>query len=158
MAGNLEKEYFFEISLKGRDAIGREIEEGVRDLGIDGIDAVAASRIFYLYGELDESRKEQDLIAKELLSDPLCESYSLLPVESDGAEIKVFFKEGVLDIESVRVCEALHIMGIDSIKKVRTARKYIIKGGNASDSGICRFIAEKLLYNKVIEEARIDAE
>jgi len=157
MSGNMEKEYFFEISPKGNDARGQEIEEGIRDLGINGIDSVASSRIFYLYGELDDSRKERDIIGKELLSDPLCESYSLVPLTPSGSEIKVFFREGVLDIESVRVREALHIMGIDSIRKVRTARKYTIKGAKASDIGTCGFIAEKLLYNKVIEEVSIDA-
>ncbi len=153
----MEKEYYFEVVQRGRDFRGIEVKEGLKDLNVDGINEVLTSKIFYLYGNLNE--KDGDIkskIAVEILSDSVNEIVSVEPRGNEGAEVLVSFKEGVLDIEAVRVLEALRIMGINTIGKVKTVRRYTLKHDGGLSGDKCGFLAKKLLYNKVIEKAEIN--
>ncbi|MBN2406584.1 MAG: phosphoribosylformylglycinamidine synthase subunit PurS [Elusimicrobia bacterium] len=153
-----EKEYFFEVYSRGADPRGSELCEELSDLGIKGVTGIYTGNLFYLYGDLGEKEGElRQRIGKELLTDSVIEEYSVDRKNMKGSEIVVFFREGVLDIGAVRVLEALDIMGIRGIVRARTARRYVLSREGGVSAEESAYIAEKLLYNKIIERAEINA-
>jgi phosphoribosylformylglycinamidine (FGAM) synthase PurS component len=151
--GEQVNQYYFEIYTKGKDFRGLEIKEELKVLGFENIDNVLASKIYLLNGDIDGEAVKR--IAEELLIDPVSESYFLESRFQKGVQVKVYFKPGVLDLESKRVLEALEIMGIEGIESAQTVRKYIIDGEISEDDG--EYISGKLLYNKVIEKVEIES-
>ena len=47
-------------------------------------------------------------------------------------------------------------MGITGVKSIETARRYIIRGNKELRPEICDYLARRLLYNKVIEQAELN--
>ncbi len=150
---NSPKEYYLEIFPVTKDFKGEEVLQDLHDLGIEDIQEVLTSKVYILQGSL--ANKDIERIAKELLTDPVHEKFTIGERREKGIRITVFFKPGVLDLESKRVLEALKIMGIEGIISVKTVRCYIIRSAAQLSVDACRNFSEKLLYNKVIEEAEI---
>lgn len=149
--------YYIEVCPKGRDLRGLDIKEEIEHLGVAGIENVRVSKVYVLEGDFGEQDEEIQLkVANELLIDPVNEEFSFENVSvENAAQINVYYKPGVLDLESNRVQEALDIMGIAGIENVKTIKKYLISGTGLTER-LCDFIAEKLLYNKVIEKAEVN--
>ena len=68
---------------------------------------------------------------------------------NDYKTIEIAYNPGVMDPVEESLLKALKDMGISGVSSVRTAKEYMFKG-DISD-GALRVIAEKLLYNKVIQ-------
>lgn len=151
-----KKEYYLEVFPRGRDLQAEAIKKEIRELGIRGISSVKTGKIYLLNGNLgNKSGQVLKRIACELLTDPVNEDFSLKKREEKGVKITIFFKPGVLDIEGKRILEALKIMGIKGISEAHRGKRYIINTSRHLPPATYRFIAEKLLYNKVIEKAEI---
>lgn len=150
------KEYYIEVYSKGRDMEGERIEQDLRDLNISGVEQVKFSKIYILSGDLgDKAGKILQQIAGELLADPVSEDFSMCRKNGEGIEITVFFNPGVLDVEGNRILEALKFMGVKEVCQAKSAKKYTIKASKELSIDTCRFFANKLLYNKIIETVRI---
>jgi phosphoribosylformylglycinamidine synthase subunit PurSL len=142
------------------DVHGNGVQADIRELGITSIEAVQSARVFSIEGEFEADFAER--IAKELLTDPVCEQYY---VGRTGAPaglakatlIEVHLKSGVTDPVAESVMAAISDMGIRPAG-VRTARKYLLLG--EIKPAQIDLIAKKVLANDCIEDVVIgnDAE
>ena len=86
------------------------VHEAIRELGIESVEAVVSARVFLIEADFEKAFAER--IAKELLTDPVCEQYYIgrrsAPAGLAKATlIEVHLKSGVTDpvAESV-LCSA----------------------------------------------------
>jgi len=133
------------------DVHGGSVLEDMRELGIHSVEAVQSAKVFLLEADLDEASAKR--VAKELLSDPVCEEYyigrSSAPAGLAKATlIEVHLKSGVTDPVAESVMTAISDMGVRA-ENVRTARKYILLGDIKPAQS--ETIAKKILANDCIE-------
>ena len=84
-----------------------DLVQGIRDLGIDEIESVDYTRLYFLEGgspiksETSFSSSQIDLICSELLADNITQSYRFQPENLEesnpGYSVEVRFKPGVTD-------------------------------------------------------------
>ena len=133
------------------DVHGKSILEDIKELGISSVEAVQSAKVFLIEADFDESFARR--LAKELLTDPVCEEYYIgrsgPPAGLAKATlIEVHLKSGVTDPVAESVMAALGDMGVKA-NSVRTARKYILLGDITA--GQSDTIAKKILANDCIE-------
>ena len=156
------KQWRFEVfSRRGfKDVHGDAVLQEIRELGISSVEAVQSAKVFLIEADpstslgagIDKSFAER--VAKELLTDPVCEDYYIgrsgAPAGLAKATlIEVHLKSGVTDPVAESVRAAMADMGVKA-ETVRTARKYILLGDitrSQTDT-----IARKILANDCIEE------
>ena len=135
------------------DAVGESVKKDIRDLGYGNrVREVRFVFVYLIEGELNET--EIRAISEELLIDPITQEYSLkgnLPGEKEYKSVEVAYNPGVMDPVEDSAKKAIRDLGIKGVKEIKTAKKYLIKG-RLSEKDI-RSIAEKILYNKVIQHA-----
>lgn len=137
------------------DAHGQDVLRQIRDLGITGVEAVEASRLFYL--DTAATKADVERIARDLVTDPVVERYVL----SDGAAapadgrpaVIVRRKPGVMDPVANSTLQATADMGID-VHRCGTARKYYFQGDVSR--GDLERIARGILANAVIEDVAFE--
>jgi phosphoribosylformylglycinamidine synthase II len=154
------KQWRFEVFNRGgfADVHGNGVLEEIKELGIGSVEVVQSARVFLIEGDFDKKFAEH--VAKELLSDPVCEEYYIgrsgAPAGLAKATlIEVHLKSGVTDPVAQSVMTAMADMGVDA-GNVRTARKYILLGDISHSQ--TDTIARKILANDCIEEIVIGNE
>jgi phosphoribosylformylglycinamidine synthase subunit PurSL len=142
------------------DVHGNGVLADIREMGVTSVEVVQSARVFLIEGEFEADFAER--IAKELLTDPVCEQYFIgrsgAPAGLARATlIEVHLKSGVTDPVAQSVMTAISDMGVPPAV-VRTARKYLLLG-EVKPSEI-DLIAKKVLANDCIEDVVIgnDAE
>ncbi len=140
------------------DVHGNSVLEEIKELGIGSVEAVQFAKVFLIEADFDKQFAER--VAKELLSDPVCEEYytgrSGAPAGLAKATlIEVHLKSGVTDPVAESVTAAIADMGV-KVSNVRTARKYIILGD--IKPGQSETIAKKIMANDCIEDCVIGNE
>ena len=147
------KQWRFEVFNKPgfADVQGNSVLADIKELGINTVQAAQFARVYLI--EADFERDFAERLAKELLSDPVCEDYyigrSSAPAGLAKATlIEVHLKSGVTDPVAESVTSAISDMGAKPTS-VRTARKYVLLGelGNKQIDTIAR----KILANDCIE-------
>ncbi len=133
------------------DAVGESVKKDIIDLGFKN--KIEKARFVYVY-LLEGDANESDIkkISEGLLIDPVTQEYSYDGSVCDEKEyevIEVAYNPGVMDPVEDSAKKAIQDLGIKGISAVKTAKKYLIKGGFSS--GEIRSIAQNLLYNKVIQ-------
>ncbi|MFH1288785.1 MAG: phosphoribosylformylglycinamidine synthase subunit PurL [bacterium] len=141
-----------EIGCKNKmfDISGRGIKNKIGDLGISTVKEVIKLKTFYFEGDL--SFEEMETICQKLLADQIIEKYAInsnLLNEKGFKIVEINTNPGVLVLWRDAVKKGVKNLGIEKYFKVRTGRKYLIKGGLSSKQ--LDFVSDKLLYNKVIE-------
>lgn len=136
------------------DAVGEGIARDISDLGIDGVSEVHYTQIYLVEGNI--RRADAGRICRELLADPVSQDYlfydaaSYVPEQVPGGfSIEVAYNPGVMDPVEESVKKGILDLGIDGVVSVKTARKYRVNGRITSAQADS--IAEKLLYNKLIQ-------
>ena len=134
------------------DAAGEAILAGARDLGITGLGAVHALRVYYFLGEL--SQGDQHVIATSLLADAVTDEYAINAplVRAQGENIwsvEVTFNHGVTDMVAETTRKGVKDLGLHRLEAVKTARRYELVG--PLTDGEKERIVQKLLLNKVVE-------
>jgi phosphoribosylformylglycinamidine synthase II len=154
------KQWRFEVFNRGgfADVHGNGVLEEIEELGIGSVEAVQSARVFLIEGDFDKKFAER--VAKELLTDPVCEEYYIgrsgAPAGLAKATlIEVHLKSGVTDPVAQSVMTAMADMGVEA-GNVRTARKYILLGDISQRQ--TDTIARKILANDCIEEIVIGNE
>ncbi|OGX24436.1 MAG: phosphoribosylformylglycinamidine synthase II [Omnitrophica WOR_2 bacterium RIFCSPHIGHO2_02_FULL_45_21] len=148
-------EYQIKVSEKEGvfDAMGQGVLRDIQDLGIKNIADVHYALLYYLSGDIDAAQLRR--IIEELLIDKITQEYSMecqgakAPRCQDYRTIEVAYNPGVMDPVEESVLKAIADMGISGVGSVRTAKEYTLKG--SISEGMLNTIAEKLLYNKVIQ-------
>ncbi|MDR1960255.1 MAG: phosphoribosylformylglycinamidine synthase subunit PurL [Planctomycetaceae bacterium] len=148
-------------SLEKNDRKGHIIAADAKDIGITGNLTVTAAHGYLIQGEISEA--ELNLLAKELLTDSVTESYRIYSVQnsktpadqsvnrsdwSDSREIYILPKPGVTDPVAESVVKAIADFKI-CVQAVRTFKKYTVSG--ADDTEIQR-LCTKLLANDAVEQ------
>jgi phosphoribosylformylglycinamidine synthase len=147
------KQWRFEVfNRRGfADVHGNSVLEDMRELGIRSVEAVQSAKVFLIEADFDEVFARR--VAKELLTDPVCEEYYMgrsgAPAGLAKATlIEVHLKSGVTDPVAESVTTAIADMGVKA-DHVRTARKYVLLGDISSKQA--EIIAKKILANDCIE-------
>ncbi|MFA5143042.1 MAG: phosphoribosylformylglycinamidine synthase subunit PurL [Candidatus Omnitrophota bacterium] len=132
------------------DALGEAVKKDIEDLGFKGkVKEVKTVGVYLLEGGDEDQIKK---LCENLLIDPVTQSYSYNdnpPGEKGFKAVEVSYNPGVMDPVEESVRKAVKDLGIDGIKSVKTARKYLIRG-SLTQADI-HSIAENILYNKVIQ-------
>src|SRR3989338_970522 len=133
------------------DALGMSIKKDISDLGFGNrIKEVKTIQAYLLEGDLEE--RDVKRISEELLIDPVTQEYTYRGGISDEKAyriVEVAYNPGVMDPVEESAKKAIIDLGVNGIRIVRTAKKYLLKGRLSSKE--IRSIAEKLLHNKVIQ-------
>ncbi|MDD5432944.1 MAG: phosphoribosylformylglycinamidine synthase subunit PurS, partial [Candidatus Omnitrophica bacterium] len=142
------------------DAVGEGIKKDILDLGIGAVKDVTFIQVYILEGNVLDAEIKK--ICDELLVDNIAQDYSFsLGAKSQKQRnefvVEVAYNPGVMDPVQDSVLKGIKDLGINGITRVKTAKKYLIKG-SLSDSKL-QTICEKLLYNKLIQHiVKPDAE
>ena len=145
----------FRIEIKDKpgifDSIGHGIKKDVLDLGIAGVESVSFSQIYNLSGSLSEDQART--IAAELLTDGVSQDHFINQAPGaqapDSFVVEVAHNPGVMDPVEESTLKGIRDLGITTVTSVKTARKYVITG--RLTPAALTTIAEKLLYNKLIQ-------
>ena len=154
------KQWRFEVFNRAgfADVHGNRVLEDIRELGIRSVEAVQSAKVFLIEAEFNKGFAER--LAKELLTDTVCEDYYIgrsgAPAGLAKATlIEVHLKSGVTDPVAESVMAAIADMGVTA-NNVRTARKYILLGDIKQSQ--TNTIAKKILANDCIEDVIIGSE
>ncbi len=140
------------ISRPGEMPAGYLLDD-VSALGIQGVQRVKRSSLYFIAGTLTEAEIAQ--ICSALLVDPIVQTAhwgdATAPVDTpDGAvRIEVGLLPGVTDTVAANVLSRARMLGITGIDAVATGESYLLWGQLGTDEQ--RTIAERLLYNAVIQ-------
>ncbi|MGQ9546021.1 MAG: phosphoribosylformylglycinamidine synthase subunit PurL [Dehalococcoidia bacterium] len=151
-----------EVSVKAGfpDLEGDRLEKDIRDIGITTVKQARVSDVYLLEGELDEA--EVVKIGQELLADPVVEDFSwyegpLSRIESrDVHVVEVAYNPGVTDPVAQSVAKAIRDLGVATVKSVKTARKYSLRGRLSNED--IQAICDKLLVNTLIQHVVTERE
>jgi len=126
----------------------------IRDLGIETVSSVRVVDVYWLDAELDSDTL--DLICHNLLADPVTQEYRAVAEVSteekttaDHNVVEVTYNPGVMDPVEGTVMKAVRDLGIDGVRAVKTAKRYLIEG--RLDEAELDSICGKLLVNPIIE-------
>ncbi|MDD3677960.1 MAG: phosphoribosylformylglycinamidine synthase subunit PurL [Dehalococcoidales bacterium] len=134
------------------DSAGQGLLKGISDLGINNVSDVRVIDVYWLDAELE--KEELELICKRLLADPITQDYSYDSTIDKSSEdglhsIEVAYNAGVADPVEETAMKAVKDLGIDKVKAIKTAKRYLIKGN--LDKNDMDIICGRLLVNPIIQ-------
>jgi len=139
-----------------QDWRGRALLQNASALGIQSVQDVRVSDLYFLRGQL--TLPELERIARELLSDPIISTYSITrpnseePTQSPSPNvwvIEVCFLPGVTDAEAESLLLASRRLGIQGLQAAACGTRYLVRGN--LDEREARLLTERLLCNPVIQ-------
>ena len=142
------------------------VAQDIRDLGIDQVESINFSRLYFLEGNLSIGQVEQ--ICSQLLADRITENYRFYeeksaPKDNGVSQIEVVFKSGVTDTVAGNICKGIGDLDISCLPETITAqtgRQYNFhfrsdQNSPQSKRDLLEIIATRLLANEVIESFNI---
>jgi len=136
------------------DARGLSLVGDIRDLGITAVSDIRVVDIYWLDADLTVDRLE--LICQNLLADAVTQEYrySRGPRGEDEVKagcrvVEIAYNAGVTDPIEASVMKAVRDLGIENVRPVKTAKRYIIEG--QLDEYQLEVICRKLLMNPIIQ-------
>lgn len=144
------------------DGHGREVLADARQAGLDHLDGVQSSRLYFFSGALPQGDIER--LARDLLADPVAESFEIVPSFShrygDTPAVEIHTLPGVMNPVATSTEQAarrlLRRHGSPSarVDQVLTARRYSITGARSAEDLVR--LASQVLANDCIECWYID--
>jgi len=126
----------------------------IHDLGVDGVSAVRVVDVYWLDAELAPDIVDE--ICRTLLADPVTHEYravsgvSTEEAPSPGRRVvEATYNPGVMDPVEGTVMKAVRDMGIEGVRAVKTAKRYLIDG--RVDDARLQDICTRLLVNPIVE-------
>ncbi len=126
--------------------------EDIRALGIEGVERVERSALYFLRGEL--TPEQIRLLCKELLADPITQRAiwgpADAPVETPAGAVRVEvgLLPGVTDSVADNLVARARLLGLPDLAAA-SGQSYLLWGNLKEDE--VRAIAERLLYNEIIQ-------
>ncbi len=146
-----------EVCLKSHlpDARGLGLVKDIHDLDITTVSSVRVVDIYWLDADLPPDRL--DLVSRSLLADPVTQEYqSFTPAPYQEGEVnqqthtvEVAYNAGVTDPVEETVLKAIRDLGIEDVRAVKTAKRYLIEG--QLDESELDIICSRLLVNPIIQ-------
>ncbi|HRX85914.1 MAG TPA: AIR synthase-related protein [Phycisphaerae bacterium] len=140
------------------DARGREMRSAARQAGFVAVEAVRATRVYQLRGDLDQAAAE--FLAGDLLADPVTEAWTCTQriawPTANTAQVEVHLQPGVMDpvAQSTLLASRELLAGRGrgaELAEVRTAWRYALGGALALEQ--VEAVARQVLANGCIETA-----
>jgi len=132
------------------DAKGLGLVRDIHDQGITAVSDVHVVDIYWL--DADLTSDELELICRSLLADPVTQEYQY-DQDSWGGDgyhvIEVAYNAGVTDPVEATIMKAVRDLGIEKVKAVRTAKRYLIEG--QLDKRRLEVVCDRLLVNPIIQ-------
>ncbi|MGC9347005.1 MAG: phosphoribosylformylglycinamidine synthase subunit PurL [Anaerolineae bacterium] len=150
MTDTYRVEVFWRGGIDGRVV---DLLDQIAHLGLDQVDHAAISNLYFLRGKLTPG--QIDLLATELLVDPVVEGYrwSSVPATHQAPEgyhvIEVGFHPGVTDPVATHLLSRAKLLDLEGLEAVTTGQRYEIVG--ELDPIEVHQIAGELLANEVIQ-------
>jgi len=134
------------------DSAGQGLVKDIYDLGIKSASDVRVLDVYWLDAEL--KKEELERICERLLADPITQDYSydenISRIEENGLHaIEVAYNAGVADPVEETAMKAVKDLGIESVKAIKTAKRYLIKGNLQKRE--LDIICNRLLVNPIIQ-------
>ncbi|MFA6636705.1 MAG: phosphoribosylformylglycinamidine synthase subunit PurL [Candidatus Omnitrophota bacterium] len=135
------------------DAVAENLKKDIRDLGFKKKLDVEYIQVYTIRGKFSENDAER--LAREVLSDEVSQVFSLSfsPVKKEPGQkkkiVEIAYNPGVMDPAAESVLKAAKDTGMEGLASAVTSKKYVFTGGFTQKD--ITLIAEKLLYNKVIQ-------
>ena len=136
------------------DARGQGLVRDIGDLGISTVADVRVREIYWLDAELKPD--ELDMLCRRLLADAVTQEYhydtEFKSQDKTGPglySVEVAYNAGVTDPVEDSVKKAVLDLGIDGIRAVKTARRYLIRG--ELNKNELETICHRLLVNPIIQ-------
>jgi len=149
--------YRIEVVLKPdlQDWRGQALMADAAALGIDAVQQMGVSDLYFLSGSLDQ--ETVDRVARELLSDPVITGYRVIPLgqtePTPVAEgtwcVEVCLLPGVTDPEADSLLAAARRIGVQGLEEAASATRYHVSGELAQAD--VELLAKRLLCNPVIQ-------
>jgi phosphoribosylformylglycinamidine synthase len=141
-----------EVYLKEQlpDARGQGLVRDIHDLGMNTVSNARVQDVYWLDAKL--GLDELELICRRLLVDPVTQHYRLgseSKTESGLYSIEVAYNAGVTDPVEETAIKAVLDLGIDSVRAIKTAKRYLINGQLEKDQ--LETICNRLLVNPIIQ-------
>ncbi len=145
-----------EVRLKNHlpDARGLGLVKDIGDLGITTVSNVRVVDIYWLDAELTPDTL--DLICRSLLADPVTQQGSYdSSFSADNADtgnyhtVEVAYNAGVADPVEGTVMKAIQDLGVEGVRAVKTAKRYLLEGQLGEDQ--LEVICSRLLVNPIIQ-------
>ncbi len=145
------------------DARGKHLCHQAVALGIESVEAIHVTDLYFLQGDLDEAPVAQ--IVNTLLCDPVVETAIWQPLNSldknsaavsgqRSAVIEVTLLPGVTDSVAESLMAGAQLIGLTGLAQAATGRRYTLTGH--LDEATVRRIATRLLANEVIQTYTIN--
>ena len=146
--------YRVEVYLKNHlpDARGQGLVRDIHDLGITMVFDVRVQDIYWLDATLKPN--ELDMLCQQLLADPITQKYHCgteTHSKNEGSlySVEVAYNVGVTDPTEDSIKKAILDLGIEGIRAVKTAKRYLIRGElNKNELAV---ISSRLLINPIIQ-------
>lgn len=138
------------------DGHGRDVLTDIRHIGLEHIESVRSTKIYFFDGRLTE--RDVTILARRLLADPVAETFTcrrgFSKREGGGDAIEVHPLPGVMNPVAISTLNAARMLleaegGHATIEQVQTARRYEITGARSIQE--LDRIASSLLANDCIE-------
>lgn len=133
------------------DPRGDALQKDIQDLGIATVTQARVRDIYLLEGRLSEA--EVGRICQELLADPVVQEYSYGEAPTSPGQqahvIEVAYNPGVMDPVEESIIKGIRDLGISTVDRVKTAKRYFIWGELSKQE--LETICDKLLVNPVIQ-------
>jgi phosphoribosylformylglycinamidine synthase len=134
------------FSKKNKENI--ELKSQIEDLGFKDF-SLSTKKIYFIDSELTST--EIDKVAREVLIDPITESYSLqqgiFNKQPLFKEMMVIYHPGVFDSVAASLKKAVYDLSL-TVNDIRTGTLYEFSG---LDQGQIQYLGPKIIYNPVIE-------
>ncbi len=125
----------------------------IHSLGLGPVEDIRTANVYFLIGEATEEQARA--IAGSLLIDAVTQEYQLYSqqqtpfIPEKYQSLQIMYKPGVMDPVEESTLKGIRDLGIGSVASVHTAKRYFFKG--TLERPDLLKIAEKLLYNKLIQ-------
>jgi len=142
-----------EVGIKPQftDVNGENIRANMKNLEITNVASVRSFEIYYLLGELSDSQINK--ICKSLLTDQITQHFAvnapLHAAANNVWEAEITYTVGVMDPVEESTLKGIRDLGINTVSRVKTAKKYHIEGSLSENEK--NIILEKILMNKLIQ-------
>ena len=148
---------YWRVEVKDKEGVfnscSEELKTEIKDCGLGEVEDVRIRTVYFLIGTLES--QEAHCIADRLLIDKVIQEYDLFsesekpPIPPAYQSLQIIYKPGVMDPVEESTLKGIRDLGISSVESIRTAKRYLFK--SALQKEALDTIAEKFLYNKVIQ-------
>ncbi|KJJ83776.1 phosphoribosylformylglycinamidine synthase II [Candidatus Omnitrophus magneticus] len=141
------------------DAVSAKLKIDIKDLGIKNVKEVSFIQVYTLEGNF--SKDDILKIARGLFTDEIYKEFNYTGGFNPDAKkkaciVEIAYNAGVMDPVTESAVKAIKDMGIYTVEKVTTSKKYILYGGLSQKEA--EIIADRLLYNKIIQHKVVSKE